>query len=166
MKLHTSLDEDEIRACMNRAQAAGELPADIVFDVFGQAGSRSHPHGFEIHLASARKDTRADSVTRKNNPMAGSHGGPRYAASYDEWGWFLAELFTADPDAKAAPYKNADDFHAKTRWAYAAGTDEMPADEPEPYRAAPDTEPASNATLPVLARIDDVLGAWSNTLHP
>jgi hypothetical protein len=118
MKFHTNLAEDEIRACLDRAKTGGELPDDIEFDVFGTAGSRSHPHAFEIHLATAQQRTRADGKARSSSPLAGGNG-LRYAATYDEWGWFLAEFFAADPEAKAGPYKSGTDFHAKTRYAYA-----------------------------------------------
>lgn len=170
MKFHTTLTETEIQDCMGRAKSDGDMPADIVFDVFGPAGSRSHPRGFEIHLATSRNDTRADGRKRAGSPLAGGSG-LRYAATYDEWGYFLAEFFAADPSAKAGPYKNRDHFHIKTRHAYAMGTDEMPPDtsliDPEWDRPEPDTEPTSSATLPIIERIDDVLaGCWSSPAHP
>jgi uncharacterized protein YwbE len=162
MRLHTNLTADNIRTCLDQAKA-GDIPSDIVFDVFGETGSRSHPHGFEVHLASTQKNTRDDGVTRRTNPMA-RHDGPRYAASYDEWGWFLAELFAADRAAKAGPYKNEDDFHVKTRHAYTPmGRAQLPPDHAgdlEPARAEPDTEPVSDARLPVIERIDAVLADY------
>jgi hypothetical protein len=42
-----------------------------------------------------------------------------FSATWDQWGWFLAHLFTVDPDAIAGPYNGADDFHTQTRNAYA-----------------------------------------------
>ena len=39
-----------------------------------------------------------------NTGMAGADSSMR-AASYDDWGWFLAELFDAHPDAWAGLYK-------------------------------------------------------------
>lgn len=173
MKLQTTLTEPEIRDCLERAHA-DDLPADVVFDIFARVGSRSYPHAFEVHLASAQRDTRADGVKRKASSMAGG-GGLRYAATYDEWGMFLAAFFATDPAAKAGPYKSQDDFHRKTDYAYAA-RDEMPPDEivlrereadPEPYRAESDTAPTTYATLPVIQRIDDTLaGCWSSPAHP
>jgi hypothetical protein len=171
VKLHTSLTENEIRACLDRAKA-DDLPDDIVFDVFGTLRSRYWPRAFEIHLATARKDTRADSVTRKTSSLAGG-GGLRYAATYDEWGSFLAEFFEADPQAKAGPYKGGIDFHIKTEYAYALGMDEMPADTAQEIdhhgRVAEyaSTEPTTDAKLPVIQRIDDTLaGYWTGRQHP
>lgn len=147
MKIQTRLTEAEVQECLGRSKDDGDMPADIVFDVFGTVGSRSHPHAFEVHLATAQNDTRADSVKRKASSMAGG-GGLKYAATYDEWGYFLAELFAADPEARAGRYKSRDHFHASTGYAYAM-RDEMPEDtspsDPEPYRADPDTTPASSA---------------------
>jgi hypothetical protein len=171
VKLHTSLTETEIRACLDRAKADGEVPADIEFDVLGTIGSRSHQGGFGVHLATARNDTRADG--RKRRPAA--YG--KYAATYDEWGWFLAAFFAADPGGRAGPYKSRAGFHASTGYAYASGLDDMPGDtapagqEQEPYRDTPDTEPVSNAMLPdaerTLGRIDAALaGYWVNTISP
>jgi hypothetical protein len=121
------------------------------------------------------------------------HGQLR-AASYDEWGWFLAALFRADPNAKAGPYKNEPDFHRKTEGAYSDGREGFRADprpsepdcpqlrtrglarhprgwpsEPEPEYAS--TAPVTDAMLPdaerTLARIDDTLaGCWVNTISP
>jgi hypothetical protein len=38
------------------------------------------------------------------------------AATYDEWGVFLAELFTRDPDAKAGHYVGAEGFQASNEY--------------------------------------------------
>jgi len=172
MKLQTSLTEAEVRACLARAQASGDVPGDIEFDQFNPAGSRSRQYGWDVHIATEQVRTRADGKAR---PVAAYYGvrGQLRAATHDEWGYFLAELFSADAGAIAGRYKGHDDFHAKTRYAYAAGMDELPADtapdDPEPYRADPDTTPTSSAMLPdaerTLARIDATLAYW-RPAHP
>jgi hypothetical protein len=148
MKFHTSLTETEVRACLERAKSDGDMPADVEFDVFGTAGSRTHPRAYEIHLATSQRDTRADGKTRSSSPLAGGNG-LRYAATYDEWGYFLAEFFAADPAAKAGPYKSKADFHARTQYAYAMGMDELPAGtrpaDPEPEPEYASTEPTTSA---------------------
>lgn len=40
------------------------------------------------------------------------------AATYDEWGYFLAYLFRADPHMRTRYYKDALEFEAKTEGAY------------------------------------------------
>lgn len=171
MKIHTSLSEDEVRECLAHAKDGGLVPADVVFDVFGIVGSRSYPHAFEVHLATAQRDSRLDDIKRKASSMAGSTG-LKYAATYDEWGEFLAELFAADETAKAGPYKNQDDFHARTRYAYAT-SGELPEDaqtienygsEPEPEYAS--TAPVSDATREVIGRIDETLAGYWHPNHP
>lgn len=176
MKLHTNLTEREVRECLARAQASGDVPADIKFDLFAETGSRSHAHGYDVHLATERRDTRADSVTRKTAAYYGTRGQLK-AASYDEWGAFLAELFSADEDAHARPYKGKDDFHAKTDYNYAT-RDDLPADapaqepyddEPEPYREPASTAATTRAMLSpdeTVARIDDTLAYWRNDTSP
>lgn len=73
-------------------------------------GSRSRAKGFEVFLTGS-------------SPRRGAHyceawGDYPPAATYDEWGWFLADLFALDPAMIAGPYKGADDFGVKTRGAY------------------------------------------------
>lgn len=173
MKIHTTLDEAEVRACLDRAKRNGLVTADVVFDLFGPAGSRSHRTAFEVHLATADRDS---SPSGKKRPVAAHAGGTglKYSASWEEWGEFLAELFAADETAKAGSYKSPDDFHAKTDYAFATWG-ELPPDEatraaeqePEPEYAS--TAPVSQARLSpdeTLARIGDALGTWRNSLHP
>ncbi len=55
-------------------------------------------------------------------PNTGTNGAASYdrgysgnlAASWTEWGWFLARVFEEDPDARCGDYKGAEDFHAQT----------------------------------------------------
>jgi hypothetical protein len=174
MRLHTALTEREIRDCLARAQESGEVPADLIFDQFNPAGSRTHRHGYDIHLATEYQGTRDDGRKRKRAAYYGVSG-QLWAATYDEWGWFLAEFFVTDPDAKAGPYKGQADFHAQTHDNYSDGREDYRADDygedPEPDRGEPDTEPVTRAMLPdadaTLARIKDALtGCWDNSLHP
>lgn len=45
----------------------------------------------------------------------GDHGaGSEMAASWTEWGWWLAYLFAWDPAMRAGEYASVDDFHRKT----------------------------------------------------
>ena len=167
MKLHTALTETEIRDCLARAQEAGEVPADVAFDLFSPAGSRSHRGAWEVHLATARNDTRDD---ERKRPAAAYSGGSglRYAASYDEWGWFLAEFFRADPGAKVGPYKGQAGFHARTEGAYSDGHEDYSEDEDdaEPYQDEPDTEPVTDAMLSYQAIEEEFSGCWANPAHP
>jgi len=48
---------------------------------------------------------------------AGAHG----AASYDDYGWFIARLFDLDPSARVAYYNGRDNFHHMTKHQYETG---------------------------------------------
>ena len=65
-----------------------------------QVGSRSHDRAYVVRLSGTSK-----------NAMRGL---PDHAATWDEWGIFIAELFKLDPDAKIGQYKTHDDFLAYT----------------------------------------------------
>lgn len=79
-------------------------------------GSRSHGRAFECALRGA-----AYRHTRR--PNSGQYGADRdeYAATYDDWGHWIARLFEIDPDAKMTYYRDRDDFHAQTDNAYRIG---------------------------------------------
>lgn len=67
-------------------------------------GSRSRDHAFTVYLSG--------SSTRN------SHGRTHKAATWDEWGVFIAALYRIDPGAMFGSarwgYMDADDFHMKT----------------------------------------------------
>lgn len=95
------------------------LPSDIFGATVGlpgvivtatSHGSRSHRGAFEVSLEST-------SNSRKNSGKYGA--GDEYAATWDEWGVFLARLFNLDANAvmgsvKHPTYRNAEHFHAVT----------------------------------------------------
>lgn len=51
-------------------------------------------------------------------PNSGTRGAETWegdlAASWVEWGWFLARVFERDPRARCGGYRGAEDFHLKT----------------------------------------------------
>lgn len=137
MKLYTTLTETQVRACLAEAQEAGLVAPDIEFDLFAPTGSRSHAHAhaYEVHLATAQQRTRADGKARPIAAYTGGNG-RKYAATRDEWGWFLAAFFGADPNAQAWQYKGDQDFHRKTRYAYVIAQD---------FTGTPSERPAGKA---------------------
>lgn len=57
------------------------------------------------------------SRTGRHYPNSGTYGALRegeLAASWTEWGWFLARVFEFDPAARCGEYHGVDDFHAQT----------------------------------------------------
>jgi hypothetical protein len=73
-----------------------------------EAGSRSHKRSFIVRLSGTSKST----MDTRNMPE------PEKAATYDEWGYFLAALFSKDESAKMGVYKDAADFDFKTGHAF------------------------------------------------
>lgn len=146
MKLHTRLTGTEVRAALQRAKAEGLITPDIRFVTWTPGRSLTHPHGYEIQLGTYDKRSlpagtrdqhgRAMHVRRfKNTGRRGAASDSAWAgndesvwaATWFEWGWFIAEIFEADPDARwgadparcASPsyawgYASPEDFHAKT----------------------------------------------------
>lgn len=77
-------------------------------------GSRKRDHAFEVGLE-------GDGTTNKRCRNPGTSTSNRdlgYAATHDQWGWFLAYLFTLDPNMTSVYYDGAVDFHTKTEGAF------------------------------------------------
>jgi len=76
-----------------------------------------------MDLHGSRKRARAFDVLLTGTNTRGQNGNPRTpAATYDEWGNFLAHLFSIDPAMVCDYYASAEDFHAKTDGKYRATT--------------------------------------------
>jgi hypothetical protein len=72
-------------------------------------GSRSRDHAFNVKLE-------GESRRRPNGGASGAGSG--YAATWDQWGVFLAFIFDVDPRTKCWAYANVWDFDAKTRYRF------------------------------------------------
>ena len=85
------------------------LIADCDYEI-ERTGSRTHDRAFTVHLT-------GDSG-RQPNRRGQNYPGTK-AATWDQWGVFIAMLFAKDPSAvfgtvKYPTYRNASDFHMKT----------------------------------------------------
>lgn len=69
-------------------------------------GSRSHDRAYRVRCTGSLK------VAPQNMPG-------HKAASYSEWGNFIAGIFSREPGAYVGTYKGVDDFNAKTDNAFA-----------------------------------------------
>jgi hypothetical protein len=110
MKIHTdNLGRADI---LNAADDAG-----VIVTALYARGSRSRDHAFDVYL----------SGTSPHRTQRGE--GP--AATWDEWGKFLAILFKREPTLKAGPYDGLVDFVEKTEaWAGSRRALGQPADAP------------------------------------
>jgi hypothetical protein len=92
MKLHANnLIEADIRAALNRARAKGRITGGTDILVLERQKSRSHTNGFEVRIGVDYHDG-----THKRRNMDNS----AYAATWEEWGWFIVELFMAEEGIK------------------------------------------------------------------
>lgn len=111
MRIHSDVFViDDIHAAAERAGAGVRVK-------FTVHGSRSRARAFNVTLTG----------TSSRVPGWGKGEPGEHAATWDEWGMFLAELFRRDPDAVApSAYESAEHF----RWVTGARFDTLtPADQ-------------------------------------
>lgn len=114
MRIHTNLDIETF----GQLSVTPKLRGQVYLERFYEYGSRSRARAFDTNLRGLHNLT-PDGVKRRR-PNSGQRGaGNDWAATYDEWGWFLAALFDADPTARCAgAYDGRADFHRKTNGKY------------------------------------------------
>lgn len=90
---------------------------DSLFTGARQAASARHEkyskHGSRTHATAREVLLEGESSYTLNTGRYGA-GGRVQAATWDQWGIYLAFLFAADPTIKTSHYKNATHFHAVT----------------------------------------------------
>lgn len=119
MKLHSdTLTADDIDNAAYRASLAVQLDGTRPVAPIGvarcdQRGSRKRARSFDVILTG--------DATHRNN--AGPNGGhDSRAASWDQWGLFLADLFNIDPSLTVpGVYVDAEHFHWATGNRYGVG---------------------------------------------
>lgn len=117
MKLHSdTLTVSDVQDAMKRAKDRGGVDRLVCFDTLAPRGSRSRKNGFEVRLEWVGTKVKGDGRRFTNSGNGGASD--TYAAFYEEWGWFLAEVFDMDPDAKLDRYEGRDSFHQLTRHAF------------------------------------------------
>jgi hypothetical protein len=136
MRLHTSLSYANIAQALQTAQDKGLVSRDVVFAEFaGPHKSNSHPNGYRIQLGATSHHLPEGTVNQygkrqktrrvRNSGVLGASGEcDKWSATYDEWGWFMAEIFRRDTQAVfgnvgGSPktswgYRGAEDFHRQT----------------------------------------------------
>ena len=113
MRIHsdTLTHQDMIEA----ARTAGRYTVRVSFT---EHGSRSRSRAFNVTLSGT--GSRHRQWVRDGDTL------PPNAATWDEWGMFLAELFRRDPNAIAGSYESGEHF----RWVTGARFDTLtPADQ-------------------------------------
>lgn len=102
MRIHTdTLTSTDIYAATRAAGMTG------VSTEFTSHGSRKRDHAFNVTLT-------GNSPRTANSGRWGASDSLDKAATWDEWGMFLAALYAIDPNMDATYYADAADFHRKT----------------------------------------------------
>ena len=197
MKLHTSLTAVEVTALIRQAVNRGHLTPDVHAVVFTPGSSRTHRYGYEVQLGTYDKHSLPPGTTDqhgkhmrvrrfKNTGTRGANSDSEWAgnegiwaATWHEWGWFIAEVFAADPGARfgadpsrcqhpqcAWGYSSPEDFARKTDGEFPLPDSPPPAPECAAHRdrrnpvgfEAAAARPSADDTL---ARIDDALAGPS-----
>jgi hypothetical protein len=109
MRIHTEATFQDILAAIGKAHAYGVR--------LSEHGSRTHARAFDIKLEGSSK-RRPNGGTSRGQA---SDLGTDYAATWDEWGVFLAAIYAVDPTARSWAYRDAEDFHWQTFRRFANG---------------------------------------------
>lgn len=79
---------------------------------FTSHGSRSADHAFNVTLRGESRRRPNFGTSKTADRFAGPYSD--YAATWDQWGVFFAEIFKADPYAHCTSYADVADFNEKT----------------------------------------------------
>jgi hypothetical protein len=97
MKIHSDIiTEADIHRATTAAGMRG-VCAEVTHH-----GSRSRDHSFNVHLT-------GNSSRRPNSGQRGG-GGDEYAATWDEWGMFIQDLYDRDSNALIGMYEDYETF--------------------------------------------------------
>jgi hypothetical protein len=121
MRIHS---DHLVRRDLAEALSESGLGAEgvVLWDVSAHR-SRSRHHAFEVALRAPEGRDRFG--TKRRNPATGTYGSPQNAlkaATYDEWGLWIAVLFERDPDAVIGPYNSRRHFETFHSLKYAPTT--------------------------------------------
>lgn len=128
MRIHTNLNGEvpyQVEKALQSAKDNGKVGQSVGFAVFKPHGSRTHKKAYEVQLGTEVNDDLTPGTVdqfgkemrvRRNRNSSGGYG--PFAATWHEWGWFLSELFDADPSLMTTYYRDRLDFDRKTEYAF------------------------------------------------
>lgn len=130
MRLYTNnLTKQGVLNCITKAGLTAE-GVTVDWDSF-ETFEAKHPYkqSIEVRLRGEPGKDRHGQRRRRPNPGTGWSSGTRahdelMGATWDEWGYFIAEIFNADPEAKFPDYKSPQDFLTKTDYKYGIGVND------------------------------------------
>ena len=134
MKLHTNIGILKLDSILHRLKQEGTIAPGVDLLLLNAGKSRTHTLRYDLSLGLRVKDA---THRRARNLMGTGDDGYRYAATYDDWGWFISGVFDADPKARfAGAYNGREDFDTRTWQAFTT----VQGKDPFPY-APYDTHP-------------------------
>lgn len=111
MKLHS--DVLTVSHVNNAKNIARDVMGGVLYLDVMRVGSRARERAFEVRLTGDGSQT----ARKQNTGYSGAS--QEYSAGYASWGWLMAELYEADPDAiwgspGRPTYADREDFHHAT----------------------------------------------------
>ena len=110
MRIHS---DTLIRRSFTNALTRASLD-DVWVEDYSEHRSTKRARGFEIRLGAEHKTGRR----RRNSGKYGAGDRWPMAATYDEHGAWIAELYRIDPNAIIGPYTSREQFHEQTEYKY------------------------------------------------
>lgn len=110
MRIHTDAIQ---RGDLFSALPDGPFSLDV-----SDHGSRKRAKAFEAKLSYIGGKKKGDGRRQTNSGTYGATG--ELAATYDEWGEWIAKLYRIDPAAIIGPYSSREHFHERTEYKYAS----------------------------------------------
>lgn len=118
MKLHSDiLTVDDINDALRRAKDNGKVDRLVVFSELDARGSRTRKNGYEIRLEWLGDKQKGDGRRYTNGGNRGADTAS-YGAFWEEWGWFIDELYSIDPNLVFGHYKTRAVFDEMTRYQF------------------------------------------------
>lgn len=118
MKLHSDiLSGADIQDALSRAKANGKVDRLVVFSELTAKRSRSRKEGWEIRLEWLGDKQKGDGRRYTNGGNRGADT-TTYGAFWEEWGWFISELYSIDPNLIFGHYKTRADFDSMTHYKF------------------------------------------------
>jgi len=105
MRIHTTLTAESLASTLG-------MPDDVTIHVAGPYGSRARIGSFAS--VAYEVTLRGHGKRHKRAPNTRDDSMPGKAATYDDWGLYLADIYGRDEYAHAGPYKGRADFNRKT----------------------------------------------------
>lgn len=116
MKVYSdTLTPADFAHALQGAQAAGLIGPSVFLAELDEKPARKAARLYVVQLAAVSKMP-GEKRRRVNTGSTGA--GDVFAATWDEWGYFMAEVFARDESAVFGPYDGVDSFREMTKGAY------------------------------------------------